>query len=247
MEPFWLQLSSIQQTVNNSQRFHINRTRQFLYCTQRHMAKECWEWQCFSILSGKTDGNISTICITNSINISSNLIYLILQLTFILNVFNNCYSFFCKSKFVLGLMYEGELIIICNVGIFFLWLATLLVGYDRICMVSLSLSPNTVVQIWSWKWTCEFHDVNMDVLFICTKEEQWSIFHGIKVYQVPKCTLGSQCSMGTALSQCRVYKRIESFKNGYTSVMHEEGDGPATERNGVHVAFFSPKLLILRV
>jgi hypothetical protein len=43
----------------------------------------------------------------------------------------------------------------------------------------------------SWTWTVHFS-------FAPKKSRgQWSVFYGLKVYQVPKCIEGYQCSMGT--------------------------------------------------
>jgi len=56
---------------------------------------------------------------------------------------------------------------------------------------------------------------------LAPKKEQSPVIHfcGMKVYQVPKCIEGRQYNMGTVSYR----NGIERFKNGRTSLKHEEG------------------------
>lgn len=121
-------------------------------------------------------------------------------------------------------------------------------GHDRKYAVSLSLSPNIVVQSWPWKWTCEFHTIKMDVLiFIGTKEKQWVVIHLSWAESVPGADTHIRMSLqygNSVVSQCIVYKWIEKFKNGCTNVKNEEGAGPATERSIVRVTCFSAQNIL---
>jgi len=75
-------------------------------------------------------------------------------------------------------------------------------------------------------------------LFICTKEEQRAVILFLWAESVPcvrKLRKMSVQYRNSALSQWFVYKWIEWFKNGRTSINHEEETGcPSTSITGAN-------------
>ena len=73
----------------------------------------------------------------------------------------------------------------------------------------------------------EFCVINLDgPLFICTKEEQRAVIRFLWAEGVPGAEMHRRISVqygNSVVSQRMVYEWIERFKNGRTSIKHEEG------------------------
>jgi hypothetical protein len=73
----------------------------------------------------------------------------------------------------------------------------------------------------------EFCVINLDgPLFICTKEEQGAVIRFLWAEGVPGAEMHRRVLVqygNSVVSQQMVYKWIERFKNGRTSIKHEEG------------------------
>jgi hypothetical protein len=76
----------------------------------------------------------------------------------------------------------------------------------------------------------EFCVINLDCpIFICTKEEQRAVICFLWAESVPDAEVQRRISVqygNSVVSQRMVYEWIERFKNGRTSIKHEEGARP---------------------
>jgi hypothetical protein len=121
--------------------------------------------------------------------------------------------------------YEGESKIIRNVG------TRYAVGYTAdwawcdACglLVSYCCGADVNLEVLSCN---EFCVINLDgPIFVCTKEEQRSVISFLWAEGVPGAEMPRRISVqygNSVVSQRMVYEWIESFKNGRTSVKHEE-------------------------
>jgi hypothetical protein len=85
----------------------------------------------------------------------------------------------------------------------------------------------------------EFCVMNLDSpLFLCTKEEQRAVNHFLWPDGVPGAKMHRRISVqygNSVVSQRMVCEWIERFKNGHTSIKHEEGTNrPSTSITDVN-------------
>jgi hypothetical protein len=107
-------------------------------------------------------------------------------------------------------------------------LVTLLVGHDAIHVVYVLVSYYCGTDVNLEVHSChEFCVINLDgPLFICTKEEQTTVISFLRAESVTGAEMHRRISMqygNSVVSQRMVYEWIERFKNGRTSIKHEEG------------------------
>lgn len=69
-----------------------------------------------------------------------------------------------------------------------------------------------------------YRNMFVPLCIVWKKNEQWSVLHRLKVYQVPRHIDGCQCTTGIVLF-CSGVSTSGMFKNGCTNVKLEEGAG----------------------
>jgi hypothetical protein len=122
--------------------------------------------------------------------------------------------------------YEGESKIIRNIG------TRCAVGYTAgwaccdtcVLLVSYCCGADVTLMV---DLCHEFCVINLDgPLFVCTKEEQRAVIRFLWAEGVPGAEMHRKISVqygNSVVSQRMVYEWIERFKNGGTSIKHEEG------------------------